>query len=437
MINRHSILFKLNIIFLFTLLSISIIFFAVHDFMSKKHHIDLGFSLKGLERTLSLYSQNKQEVDFQHYLSSFRLEMVSENKEAILLNAKELKKDHFKERMRPPFFKGKHDGFRPPPHFERPFHKLKILEYKSKIYIQLKNDKYNYLLRYSDKESKQILIFIKISYLLFMTLLILLYIMIRKNLKGLNVLHKSLVEYENGIVDTTKIIDGKDEVSLLSKQFYKVTLKLDALNKTRKLFLRNMMHELKTPLTKSKLYLSLIEESQMRDSLEVSLLKLELLIDDMANIEKISTDNVEIEKKEYRLIDIIENAMDMLFLSKKSVHFMDELKCNVKVDFKLFSIVLKNLIDNGIKYSSDSLVSIECNEKKIYVASSGKKLKFDFQEYLEPFFKGDLNEINQRGFGLGLYIVNEILIKHGFTFSYEFKENKNVFIIDYSSLTLS
>lgn len=433
MINRHSILFKLNIISIFTLLSISVIFFAINDFMSKKSYMDLEFSLQGLEKTLSLYSQNKQGTSLQHYLSPFRLEMIDKDKKNILLNATELKKDKFREHQRPPFFKDKHANFPPPPNFQRISNKVKILQFNKDTYIQLKGKKESYLLRYDDSESKQIQVYLKVIYLAFISLLILLYFMIRKNLNGLKVLHKSLIEYENGIVDTTKIIEGKDEVALLSKQFYKVASKLDTLSKTRKLFLRNIMHELKTPLTKSKLYLSLIEESQMRDSLELSLQKLELLIEDMANIEKISTDNVEIEKKEYRLIDIIEDAMDTLFLNKQCLYFARELECTLNADFKLFSIVLKNLIDNAIKYSNDSLVSIDCIDKKIYISSHGEELKYDFKEYLEPFFKGDLNEINQRGFGLGLYIVNEILIKHEFDFSYEFKEGKNIFIIDYST----
>ncbi|NOR57264.1 MAG: sensor histidine kinase, partial [Sulfurimonas sp.] len=163
--------------------------------------------------------------------------------------------------------------------------------------------------------------------------------------------------------------------------------------------------------------------------LELSLNKLELLIDDMANIEKITTDNVDINKKDFRVIDIIDNAMDMLFINKNGVIIKDESNMVLPVDFNLFTIVLKNLIDNGIKYSKDGMVFVECKDEKIYVSSIGERLKYDFDNYLEPFFKGDLNEINQRGFGLGLYIVNEILIKHGFEFSYEYIDEKNVFII--------
>ena len=431
MINRHSILFKLNIIFFLTLLFISAIFFAMNDFMGKKSSMDFEHSLRGLRGTLELYSTNSEKIDFNEFLSAFRFKQIIADKKNIILNANRLSEEFLYKHHIPPFFQENEKLFFPPSPPAILTSNFQLLSYKDELYIHLLDNQDDYLLKYEGDSSENILLLIRIGYLLFISLLVMLYFMIRKNLYGLKVLQKSLIEYENGIVDKTKIIEGRDEVSIVSQEFYKVASKLDALNKTRKLFLRNMMHELKTPLTKSKLYLSLMEETQMRDSLELSLQKLELLIDDMANIEKISTDTVEIDKKEYRLIDIVENAKDMLFINQESVFMDDSLNYSVNVDFKLFTIVMKNLIDNGIKYSKNSLVFITCQQGKISIASGGEKLKYDFKDYLEPFFKGDLNEITQRGFGLGLYIVNEILIKHGFSFSYEHKQGKHIFIIGY------
>jgi two-component system, OmpR family, sensor kinase len=421
MLNRHSILFKLNIIFIVTMISVSIIFLMLDGFIDKRSNIDLGFHLRHLERTI----HRDGEIDIKDFILPPSLEVVEDK--SILTKAKPIeRRDFFKPPPRVPFV---NEHRKPPPPFLKREHSFDLLRYKNDIYVYIKEKNFELLLKYHKQEYKQIVIFIRGVYFIFLGILILVYYLIRKNIQSLKILQNSLKDYENGVVDATKVLDGKDEIALVSKQFYKVASKLEAVNESRKLFLRNMMHELKTPLTKSRLYLGFMEESKTKDGLELSLNKLELLIDDMANIEKITTDNVDINKKDFRAIDIIDNAMDMLFINKNGVIIKDESNMVLSVDFKLFTIVLKNLIDNGIKYSKDGMVFVECKDEKIYVSSIGDRLKYDFDNYLEPFFKGDLNEINQRGFGLGLYIVNEILIKHRFDFSYEYKDEKNIFII--------
>ncbi|EDZ61535.1 two-component sensor histidine kinase [Sulfurimonas gotlandica GD1] len=422
MLNRHSILFKLNIIFIITIISVTVIFLMLDGFIHKRSNFDLGFHLRHIDRNL----HRDGEIEIKNLILPQTLEIVEDM--SIVTKAKPIeKRDFFKQPPKVPFIK--EHGKPPPPFFKRE-HSFDLLRYKDTIYVHIKEKNFELLLRYHEQEYKQIVLFIRVAYFVFLGILIIVYYMIRKNIQSLKTLQNSLKDYENGVVDATKVLDGKDEIALVSKQFYKVASKLEAVNESRKLFLRNMMHELKTPLTKSKLYLGFMEESKIKDGLELSLNKLELLIDDMANIEKITTDNVDIDKKDFRAIDIIDNAMDMLFINKNGVIIKDESTMVMSVDFKLFSIVLKNLIDNGIKYSADGMVFVECKDEKIYVSSRGERLEYNFVNYLEPFFKGDLNEINQRGFGLGLYIVNEILLKHRFEFLYEHKNDKNIFIID-------
>ncbi len=60
--------------------------------------------------------------------------------------------------------------------------------------------------------------------------------------------------------------------------------------------------------------------------------------------------------------------------------------------------------------------------------STGKALDESLAYYTEAFSKGR-EESTQKGFGLGLYIVSEILKKHDMNFSYEHKLGQNIFII--------
>ena len=136
-----------------------------------------------------------------------------------------------------------------------------------------------------------------------------------------------------------------------------------------------------------------------------------------------STKNI--EKKNYFLDDVIDNAKDILMIENEFVeNKFDNKKLNI--NFKLFSIAVKNLIDNAIKYSPNKKVTILTQDEDIIFENEGEKLKYELEEYFEPFFS---NEDKQKdSFGLGLYIVHNILKANDYTLEYEYKDGKNKFI---------
>ena len=273
-----------------------------------------------------------------------------------------------------------------------------------------------------------ILIAFAVIFLTFVSL----YLTTLKKLRPLNTLKEKVQDLGDEEFDISCASDKKDEISLLANEFDRSAKKLKKIKAARNVFIRNIMHELKTPITKGKFLTELPQTQENTTKMQKVFYRLEALINEFASIEELISTNKVLKKKKYHLIDIIDNAMDILFVDQDSVVIDDMTDVKVSVDLKLFTIIMKNLIDNGIKYSEDRRVSVRCEDEKIYVSSRGEGLKYDLENYLEPFFKGDLNVKEERGFGLGLYIVNEIMMKHGFDFSYEYKENENIFIIDHS-----
>ena len=98
----------------------------------------------------------------------------------------------------------------------------------------------------------------------------------------------------------------------------------------------------------------------------------------------------------------------------------------ITVDPDHFALVLKNLIDNAVKFSPDHKATIRATPKKIEVLSKGEPLKHPLSYYTEPFSQ---EEKKNDGFGLGLYIVNAILNIHGARFSYRYEKENNIFEI--------
>ena len=100
----------------------------------------------------------------------------------------------------------------------------------------------------------------------------------------------------------------------------------------------------------------------------------------------------------------------------------------IKADFNLFTLSVKNLVDNAIKYSTDSKVIIESVQYDLLIKNKGSPLKLDINEYFKPYFKDIKNPLSE-GFGLGMYIIKTALDAQNFDLRYHHKDGYNIFTI--------
>ena len=254
------------------------------------------------------------------------------------------------------------------------------------------------------------------------------YIFVIYKIKPLRKLKRQIVKFANGELNGVQNVgNGKDEISEVSEAFYEAVCQIKALNDSRHLFLRNIMHELKTPITKGLIAAQMIEKSKNQERLISVFHKLENLINELAAIEQITSKIGLTNKTPCLMRDLIDEAIDIAMVEKEHVGISELDEVRVMVDFKLFSVAIKNMIDNGIKYSTDKHVNIMVSKDHMKFITQGEKLKNDLDFYIQPFIKG---EDAQKSFGLGLYIVSNILEAHGLKFGYEYKNGMNVFVFE-------
>ncbi|WP_148815388.1 ArsS family sensor histidine kinase [Campylobacter concisus] len=254
------------------------------------------------------------------------------------------------------------------------------------------------------------------------------YIFVIYKIKPLRKLKRQIVKFANGELNGVQNVgNGKDEISEVSEAFYGAVCQIKALNDSRHLFLRNIMHELKTPITKGLIAAQMIEKSKNQERLISVFHKLENLINELAAIEQITSKIGLTNKTPCLMRDLIDEAIDIAMIEKEHVGISELDEVRVMVDFKLFSVAIKNMIDNGIKYSTDKHVNIMVSKDHMKFITQGEKLKNDLDFYIQPFIKG---EDAQKSFGLGLYIVSNILEAHGLKFGYEYKNGMNVFVFE-------
>ncbi|BAK70819.1 HAMP domain-containing protein [Aliarcobacter butzleri] len=85
-------------------------------------------------------------------------------------------------------------------------------------------------------------------------LLLWFFMFIEKKLKPFISLKKDMKNLSNGNLQISTKTDGKDEISQVAKEFDIALKQLKELRDSRNLFLRNIMHEFKTPITKGRLW---------------------------------------------------------------------------------------------------------------------------------------------------------------------------------------
>ncbi len=259
-------------------------------------------------------------------------------------------------------------------------------------------------------------------------LMLFLYIAIIRSIMPIYTLRRKVKEFANGNFDIDCKSNKKDEIGILSNEFDNSVKKIKKLRDSRQLFLRNIMHELKTPITKGKLSCEMIEQSTYQNILQNVFRRQEVLLDEFARIEKLSANELAINRKEYALQDILDFSFDILN------HDIKSFTCRInpmhlKVDFELFGTALKNLIDNGVNYSDDKHVLIESNENQIIISNSGKELEFPLENYAEPYFLDGKKSKSSRGLGFGLFITLNIIRLHQMKIEYNRKNDRNIFKI--------
>jgi len=258
-----------------------------------------------------------------------------------------------------------------------------------------------------------------------LALLLLLYLAVLKKLYPLKKLHTEIERFAQGDMNTRITYRHDDEIGRIAKNFDEAILHINELGASKNLFMRNLMHELKTPITKGRIVVEMLEDETVKKILIRAFERMNELISELAEIERVTTQSFEPSFEQINLNTIIEKSQELLMVESSCI--TAEIKDKIIItDVKLMSLAIKNLLDNGLKYGKKKCVIIRTNSYAIEILSEGEVLEHPLSYYTEPFSQG---EKRSSGFGLGLYIVHSILEKLGYKLAYRYEDGKNIFII--------
>lgn len=226
-----------------------------------------------------------------------------------------------------------------------------------------------------------------------------------------------------------KILKRSDEIGVLARQLQTSGTKLQNLVYKQKDFLRDVSHEVRSPLARLQLAAETLELDR-GDKDALAQIKNEILIIDqlvqdllhLSHFDRPSHDHNIESISIYKLINecikrsnILSNEKNILItVGSKMLHDI-----NIMGNKFLLERALDNLISNAIRHSpinGNIEVKYEINEDHLCfsVSDQGKGVNDDnLKDIFEPFFRTDSSRSRQTGgFGLGLSLVKRIIEMH-------------------------
>jgi signal transduction histidine kinase len=228
-------------------------------------------------------------------------------------------------------------------------------------------------------------------------------------------------------------IEARQETEKLAKKLQKANIKLKELDKAKSEFISIASHQLRTPLSAIKGYVSMIldgsygkldkTKKEVLNRVYTSNERLIGLVNDLLNLSRIERGKLQFE---FRQVDDLKDILESVINEAK----VNAHKKNLKIEAKLQKVpviyadphkmrqVFVNIIDNAIKYTEKGGLEItnEIQDNKItfkFKDTGVGMIKEEIDAIYEKFRRGKGGEkYHAGGMGIGLYICHKIVEAH-------------------------
>ena len=251
---------------------------------------------------------------------------------------------------------------------------------------------------------------------------------LQKLLRPLRVLNDGVTRLGEGDLAVTVPSTTRDEFSTLTDAFNRMAGRVREMVTARDQLLIDVSHELRSPLTRMKVALELMPDDAQRARLSSDVAEMERMISGLLELERLRTGRgVTLTRQD--IVPIVRAVAASYKDRSPGVEFATDggRELYADVDAERIQTVMRNLIDNAVKYSlPDSKpirVTVETGEHRaaVRVSDDGVGIpREDADRIFEPFFRVDRSRSKESGgYGLGLSICKRVMEAHGGRIAFE------------------
>ena len=207
---------------------------------------------------------------------------------------------------------------------------------------------------------------------------------------------------------------GSLEIRQTTNAFNQMRTRIKRFLKQRTDMLAGVSHDLRTPLTRMKLQLSLMKDDDAKSQLEYDIKEMTAMLNSYVNFVKGEAP----ETTEFiHLNDLIHNICqnDESNIYKININFINKIGTSGRpLQIKR---AIQNIIDNAKRYATNILIEVDSNNEKcsIHISDNGPGIpEKNYEDVFKPFFTLDPSRNKLKGeSGLGMTISRDIIRSHG------------------------
>ncbi len=226
----------------------------------------------------------------------------------------------------------------------------------------------------------------------------------------------------------------REEIGRLAKDLETANKELKRLDQAKSEFISIASHQLRTPLSIIKGYISMIREGSygaVSDAAQKTLNKIYLsnerlikLVADLLDLSRMESGRMQYEFANFNINDLVDSTVDEFRIPARDKGLLLQWEkpsgaLTVWGDSWKLRQVIFNLIDNSLKYTAKGSieVSVKKDDNTVAIAVSDTGIGMDEETARSLFQKfarggGDSSKINTQGLGLGLFIAKKIMDDH-------------------------
>ena len=298
---------------------------------------------------------------------------------------------------------------------KKPFtYDLSNIDMGVKIVIQLDKD---LLLVNVDKDrlySETAFVFLLWMIFASIILLIISYFLMNKQIRPLKRLSIIAETFGRGLDAPELQSAGALEIRQTANAFNQMRTRIKRFLKQRTDMLAGVSHDLRTPLTRMKLQLSLLKDEKAKKELELDINEMTAMLDSYVSFVRSEApepiESIELNKFLKEIIQNINKDNFIISLNERNIIQTSARPLQLKR-------AIQNIIDNSIRYSNKLNIEISANDEgcRILFEDNGPGIPIqNYEDVFKPFFTLDPSRNKLKGeSGLGLAITRDIIRSHG------------------------
>lgn len=243
------------------------------------------------------------------------------------------------------------------------------------------------------------------------------YPVVRRLTRRLEALRRGVETFGDGQLNHRVAVDGRDEVAALAASFNRAAERIESLVRSHQSLLANASHELRSPLARLRMALSLWDTDApearpaRRAEIERNIRELDALVDEVLLASRLQA-----------APDLERAPVDLLGLAAEEAALLGaEVEGEALVvpgDERLLRRAVRNLLENARRYAPEQPPSVQVVQSgdaaELRVCDRGPGVPADQRERIfEPFYRLPGHAEHAGGVGLGLSLVRQIAQRHG------------------------